>query len=105
MLNEALRRSGNLQEMLAYTLDVCMTLVLHKQFRGQVLSILVEFFSSLPEPDYESMCRCLVFLNDHDRVTQILCNLIEKDDVYFFSLFSFLFSSLSFFFILISLSF
>lgn len=80
ILKEALAKSGNLYQMLEYTLEVSMTLVLNKHFRNQVLRILVDLYQSLPEPDYESICRCLVFLNDADGVIKILRNLLDQNE-------------------------
>jgi len=87
ILNEALKQCGNLQETLQYTLDVAMNLVLNKQFRNLVLRILVDLYQTLPEPDYESTCRCLVFLNDPDQVITILHRLLDDSQAlsFFFS--------------------
>jgi len=104
ILREALRQCGNLEETLQYTLNVAMNLILNKQFRTLVLQILVDLFLALKEPDYESACRCLVFLNEPYRVVAILKQLLENEAVggifflsssssflLFCSLFSFLF--------------
>jgi 26S proteasome regulatory subunit N2 len=67
--------------MLQYALDLCMNVVPHKHFRNMALGVLVDLYESLPEPDYESTFRCLVFLNDYSGVIRIVRKLLSREEV------------------------
>eukprot|EP00959_Pyramimonas_sp_CCMP1952_P458203 9476240-Pyramimonas_sp.AAC.2 len=48
---------------------------------SQVLRVLVELYQSgSTTPDYISVCTCLMFLDDHDAVADILDKLISGND-------------------------
>ncbi|KAI7851623.1 armadillo-type protein [Circinella umbellata] len=72
---------GSPHKLLPYVLEVCMTLVQNLDFRNQVLRLLVTLYRELQEPDYISISQCLVHLNDSSSCTELLRDLIEKDDV------------------------
>ncbi|CEG67339.1 Putative 26S proteasome regulatory subunit N2 [Rhizopus microsporus] len=71
---------GNPSQLLAYVLDVSMTLVQNLEFRNEVLRLLVNLYKKLEKPDYISISQCLVHLNDTTSCAKMLKSLIEKND-------------------------
>jgi 26S proteasome regulatory subunit N2 len=71
---------GNPSQLLAYVLDVSMTLVQNLEFRNEVLRLLVNLYKKLEKPDYISISQCLVHLNDTTSCANMLKSLIEKND-------------------------
>lgn len=43
--------------MLAYSLKLCMSLMQNKQFRNQVLRVLVKIYMNLEKPDFINVCQ------------------------------------------------
>ncbi|CAO3688723.1 unnamed protein product [Rhizopus microsporus] len=71
---------GNPSQLLAYVLDVSMTLVQNLEFRNEVLRLLVNLYKKLEKPDYISISQCLVHLNDTTSCANMLKSLVEKND-------------------------
>lgn len=44
---------------------------------SQILQLLIKLFSSLPEPDYFSICQCFVYLNDPALASHLLATLLS----------------------------
>jgi len=77
-LEESVTKSGAIADSLAYATKVCQTLVTSREFRQQVLRVLVRLYETQSvQPNYLSMCQCLMFLDDADRVAAILTKLVE----------------------------
>jgi hypothetical protein len=55
----------------------------------QVLRCLVKIYQTLPNPDYLSICQCLMFLGEPETVASILDKLLSGSKVHFCSLFAF----------------
>ncbi|EIE88462.1 hypothetical protein G6F46_008395 [Rhizopus delemar] len=73
-------QKGDANQLLAYVLDVSMTLVQNLEFRNEVLRLLVNLYKKLEKPDYISISQCLVHLNDPNSCADMLKNLVEKND-------------------------
>ncbi|KAG1285273.1 hypothetical protein G6F66_010466 [Rhizopus arrhizus] len=73
-------QKGDASQLLAYVLDVSMTLVQNLEFRNEVLRLLVNLYKKLEKPDYISISQCLVHLNDSNSCADMLKNLVEKND-------------------------
>ncbi|CAG8448243.1 2744_t:CDS:10 [Cetraspora pellucida] len=71
---------GPSSELLAYVLDLSMTLVLNLDFRNKVLWLLVKLYQNLAEPDYISISQCFVHLNDSSSAAKLLQDLVTKCD-------------------------
>eukprot|EP00954_Amorphochlora_amoebiformis_P010347 808389-Amorphochlora_amoeboformis.AAC.1 len=65
--------------MLAYTLELCKTVVHNRTYRFKILNVLVQLYKGLNIPDYLNMCQCLLFLNDPEEVAKTLDKLIRGD--------------------------
>ncbi|XP_065862842.1 26S proteasome non-ATPase regulatory subunit 1 homolog A [Euphorbia lathyris] len=83
-LKEAITRSDNVHGTLSYCINVSHAFVNRREYRCQVLRLLVDVYQQLPSPDYLSICQCLMFLNEPEGVASILEKLLRsenKDDV------------------------
>ncbi len=67
--------------MLAYCFQLSQRHVVNRDFRRQLLALLVELYKGLEVPDYISMCQCLLFLDDPTQVAHSLDHLIKQDSV------------------------
>ncbi|KAG1364182.1 26S proteasome non-ATPase regulatory subunit 1 [Cocos nucifera] len=82
-LEEAISHSDNVQGALSYCINLSHSFVSHREYRCEVLHLLVKIYQRLPSPDYLSICQCLMFLNEHEAVASILEKLLQsgsKDD-------------------------
>ncbi|KAG2582448.1 hypothetical protein PVAP13_6KG108500 [Panicum virgatum] len=81
-LEAAISRCDNLHGALSYCINLSHQYVSHREYRLEILRCLVKIYQTLPNPDYLSICQCLMFLNESDTVASILDKLISgsKDD-------------------------
>ncbi|KAL8162880.1 hypothetical protein V2J09_014369 [Rumex salicifolius] len=83
ILEEAITRSDNVHGTLSYCINVSHSYVNWREYRQEVLRLLVKVYQKLPSPDYLSICQCLMFLDEPENVAIILEKLLrseEKDD-------------------------
>eukprot|EP00879_Flechtneria_rotunda_P005574 GHRR01005868.1.p1 GENE.GHRR01005868.1~~GHRR01005868.1.p1 ORF type:complete len:994 (+),score=408.14 GHRR01005868.1:347-3328(+) len=82
-LEEVVSRSNDQAATLSYALRVCQQLVVNRDFRQQVLRMLIRLYEDTFEPQYVVICQCLMFLDDAPEVAKILTKLINGsgDDV------------------------
>ncbi|EDN10425.1 hypothetical protein HCAG_06228 [Histoplasma mississippiense (nom. inval.)] len=71
-------RSG--EELKEYVLDICMSVVQERAFRNEILKLILELLNEIPSPDYFSIAKCVVYLNEHSMASEILRQLVEKGD-------------------------
>ncbi|KAK9671468.1 hypothetical protein RND81_12G032000 [Saponaria officinalis] len=71
-LEEAIMRSDNAPGCLAYCINVSHSYVNRREYRQEVLRLLVRVYQKLPSPDYLSICQCLMFLDQPEVVATIL---------------------------------
>ncbi|KAF8014262.1 hypothetical protein BT93_H0182 [Corymbia citriodora subsp. variegata] len=81
-LEEAITRSDNVQGTLSYCINISHSFVYRREYRHEVLRLLVNVYQKLPSPDYLSICQCLMFLDEPEEVARILEKLLRsvKDD-------------------------
>lgn len=77
---ETIRRSGQGAELLDYSFRVCMDVVVSRDFRQMLFSLLVRLYRELDIPNWTRMCEILIFLDDATAVAQILCTLLKSDE-------------------------
>ncbi|KAI5289843.1 proteasome regulatory particle base subunit [Ascosphaera aggregata] len=68
------------EQLMEYVLDICMSVVPERAFRNEILKLILELLSDLPSPDYFSIAKCVVYLNEHSMASDILRKLVEKGD-------------------------
>lgn len=76
-LEQTIKSSPDMVKTLTYSLQVCQTLVISREFRQRVLRLLIKLYESVPNPDWVNICQCLMFLDDSQEVAKILHTLIE----------------------------
>ncbi|KAK6255161.1 hypothetical protein SCA6_016466 [Theobroma cacao] len=79
-LEEAITRSDNVHGTLAYCINVSHSYVYRREFRREVLRLLVKVYQQLPSPDYLSICQCLMFLDEPEGVANILEKLLRSEN-------------------------
>ncbi|KAK7370060.1 hypothetical protein VNO80_12114 [Phaseolus coccineus] len=79
-LEEAITRSDNVQGTLSYCIYVSHSFVNLREYRQEVLRLLVKVFQKLPSPDYLSICQCLMFLDEPEGVASILEKLLRSEN-------------------------
>ncbi|KAL7274550.1 proteasome regulatory particle base subunit [Rhizina undulata] len=67
-------------ELMEYVLEISMGVVQEMGLREKLLRLLVNLFLSQPSPDYFSISKCVIHLNDTSLAAKILQDLIQKDD-------------------------
>ncbi|KAL2827429.1 armadillo-type protein [Aspergillus cavernicola] len=68
------------EELMEYVLDICMSIVQERGFRNEILKLILDLLNEIPAPDYFSIAKCVVYLNEHSMASVILRQLVEKGD-------------------------
>ncbi|KAJ5935264.1 26S proteasome regulatory complex non-ATPase subcomplex Rpn2/Psmd1 subunit [Penicillium verhagenii] len=68
------------EELMEYVLDICMGIVQERAFRSEILKLILDLLNEIPAPDYFSIAKCVVYLNEHSMASVILRQLVEKGD-------------------------
>ncbi|PON63744.1 26S proteasome regulatory complex, non-ATPase subcomplex, Rpn2/Psmd1 subunit [Parasponia andersonii] len=79
-LEEAITKSDNVQGTLSYCINVSHSFVNLREYRQEVLRLLVKVYQKLPSPDYLSICQCLMFLGEPEGVASILEKLLRSEN-------------------------
>ncbi|XP_020579450.1 26S proteasome non-ATPase regulatory subunit 1 homolog A-like [Phalaenopsis equestris] len=78
-LEEAITRSENVHGALSYCINLSHSFVYHREYRCEILHLLVKIYQGLPSPDYINICQCLMFLNKPDTVATTMERLLRSD--------------------------
>ncbi|KOS23332.1 26S proteasome regulatory subunit rpn2 [Escovopsis weberi] len=73
-------QQGPAEELMEYTLSVCMDIVQERAFRTEILRLILDLLNDIPHPDYFAIARCVVYLNADEEASQMLRTLIAKAD-------------------------
>ncbi|KAJ6231397.1 26s proteasome non-atpase regulatory subunit 1 [Anaeramoeba flamelloides] len=76
IIKEIIEMVENTDEMLTYCLSISRKYIQSRWYRQEVLTMLLEVYESRPELDYINICDILLFLNDVERLSEILNELI-----------------------------
>lgn len=76
-LEESILKSEDVASTLAHTFKASLKLITSRDYRLQVLRTLVKLYTGSATPDYISVCTCLMFLDDHVAVANILDQLLS----------------------------
>ncbi|XP_019192354.1 PREDICTED: 26S proteasome non-ATPase regulatory subunit 1 homolog A-like [Ipomoea nil] len=77
---EAIVRSDNLDAALMYCSNVSHNFVNRREFRREVLRLLVDVYQKSASPNYLSICQWLMFLDKPNDAAAILEKLLRSDD-------------------------
>jgi 26S proteasome regulatory subunit N2 len=78
---KAILNSDNTKAMLQYCYEVCMNLVVHRDYRCTVLELLVQLYRKSDVCDYVNQCRCLLFLGKSKEIAEIFNNLLNTNNL------------------------
>ena len=90
-------RAGKSTELMEYVLDICMNVVEERGFRNEVcrkasgagcarltrtkiLRLILDLLNDLANPDYFSIAKCVVYLDQHSMAANMLKQLVEHGD-------------------------
>lgn len=79
-LEEVIKRSPNMVDVVTYALNVCKNHIVNREFRQQVLRLIIKLYESVESPEWVNICMCLMLLNDHNEVANILQTLIQGSE-------------------------
>ncbi|XP_058203848.1 26S proteasome non-ATPase regulatory subunit 1 homolog A-like isoform X1 [Rhododendron vialii] len=79
-LEEAITRSDNIHATLSYCINISHSYVNLREYRREVLHLLVKVYQKLPSPDYLSICQCLMLLDEPEGVSSILEKLLRSEN-------------------------
>ncbi|KAL8915739.1 MAG: hypothetical protein Q9172_006715 [Xanthocarpia lactea] len=74
---------GNLirsQDLIEYVLEICMDVVQERGLRNELLQLVLDLLNDIPSPDYFSIAKCIVYLNEHTMASDMLVQLVTKGD-------------------------
>jgi 26S proteasome regulatory subunit N2 len=71
---------GPAEDLIEYTLGICMDIVQERGFRTEILRLILDLLNDIPNPDYFAIAKCVVYLNSDEEASLMLQNLVEKGD-------------------------
>ena len=71
---------GPAEELMDYILGICMDIVQERAFRTEILRLILDLLIEIPNPDYFSIAKCVVYLNSDDEASQMLQALVTNGD-------------------------
>ncbi|KAK2623570.1 hypothetical protein QTJ16_007124 [Diplocarpon rosae] len=71
---------GPTEELMEYVLDICMGVVQERSLRTEILRLILDLLSEIPTPDYFSIAKCAVYLDQDEDVSTMLKKLVANDD-------------------------
>ncbi|EOD52586.1 putative 26s proteasome regulatory subunit rpn2 protein [Neofusicoccum parvum UCRNP2] len=74
--------AGKSEELMEYILDICMNVVQERGLRNEILRLILDLLNELPNPDYFSIAKCVVYLNQHSMASNMLRHLVDRGDAH-----------------------
>ncbi|KAH7079231.1 armadillo-type protein [Paraphoma chrysanthemicola] len=70
------------EELMDYVLDICMNVVQERGLRNEILRLILDLLNDneIPNPDYFSIAKCVVYLNQHSLASKLVRQLIQRGD-------------------------
>lgn len=68
------------EELMEYTLGVCMDIVQERGFRTEILRLILDLLNEIPNPDYFAIAKCVVYLNADEEASRMLQTLATNGD-------------------------
>ena len=59
-----------------YVLDICMGVVQERGLRTEILKLILDLLNDIPTPDYFSIAKCVVYLNQDEEASTMLKKLV-----------------------------
>lgn len=84
MVRASIERSSNPEVMLGYAFTLATSTIKSKDFRTEILNVILEVYESRPEGskdhDYYKIAKCQFALNRPDLTAKLLMKLLTSDD-------------------------
>jgi 26S proteasome regulatory subunit N2 len=71
---------GPTEELMEYVLDICMGVVQERGLRTEILKLILDLLNDIPTPDYFSIAKCVVYLNQDKEASTMLRKLVARGD-------------------------
>ncbi|PHH93237.1 hypothetical protein CDD83_9507 [Cordyceps sp. RAO-2017] len=71
---------GPAEELMEYTLGICMDIVQERGFRTEILRLILDLLNDIPNPDYFAIARCVVYLDSDEEASRMLRTLVTNGD-------------------------
>lgn len=68
--------AGSTEELMEYVLDICMGVVQERGLRTEILKMILDLLNDIPTPDYFSIAKCVVYLNQDEEASTMLRSLV-----------------------------
>ena len=68
------------EEIMDYVLDICMSVVQERGLRNEILDMILDLLSESSTPEYFAIAKCIVYLNEIEKASEILVQLIRQDN-------------------------
>jgi 26S proteasome regulatory subunit N2 len=72
--------TGPTEELMEYVLDICMGVVQERSLRTEILKLILDLLNDIPTPDYFSIAKCVVYLNQDEEASTMLKKLVARGD-------------------------
>ena len=73
--------SGPAEELMEYVLDICMGVVQERGLRTEILKLILDLLNDIPSPDYFSIAKCVVYLNQDEEASTMLKKLVVSTEL------------------------
>ncbi|KAK5657477.1 hypothetical protein OQA88_3049 [Cercophora sp. LCS_1] len=71
---------GSAEELMDYALSICMDVVQERSLRIEILRLVLDLLSDIPNPDYFAIAKCVVYLDSDEEASTLLQQLVTKGD-------------------------
>jgi 26S proteasome regulatory subunit N2 len=71
---------GQSEDLMEYVLDICMNIVQERSLRNEILQLILELLNDIPNPDYFSIAKCVVYLDQHTMASNMLKQLVGRGE-------------------------
>lgn len=68
------------EELMDYALGICLDIVQEMSLRTEILRLILDLLQDLPNPDYFSIAKCVVYLDADEEATTLLRKLVDAGD-------------------------
>jgi len=68
------------KDCLQYTYEACLNLVMNSDFRSKIFSLLVDLYKKSQNVDAMNICRCLIFLDRTEEISQYFIDLLKENN-------------------------
>jgi 26S proteasome regulatory subunit N2 len=68
------------EELMDYVLSICMDVVQERSLRREMLRLILDLLSDIPNPDYFAIAKCVVYLDSDEEASTLLKTLVTSED-------------------------